>query len=81
MEKSEIGEIRKLISAQKRFIPAWFDDDVIWMRRAICWRSDIGVFWADRPPELLDAPVYPLGLDVDGIAFSFCAYPKTNGIN
>lgn len=50
--------------------PAWLLDDVICINKAICWRSDIGVFWLDLD-EPVDAPEKLLGLDVDGIAFTF----------
>lgn len=47
------------------YIPAWLLADVICISRAICWRSDIGVFADSRP--ILPEPPVTLGRDVDGI--------------
>lgn len=59
--------------------PVWFDEDVICINKAICWRSDMGVFGAERA-EPLGPLVKLLGLDVDGIAVTFYNIRKTQGM-
>lgn len=57
--------VREWVSECMFVLPAWLLADVICMSRAICWRSDIGVF-AERRPMAPEPPV-TLGRDVDGI--------------
>lgn len=47
----------------------WHSPEVICMSRAICWRSDMGVFWTPlpEPPEDEESPLGPDRDDWPGI--------------
>lgn len=47
---SFLSRDRKVVVPPGLREPAWLPDDVICIKRAICWRSDIGVTGGARPP-------------------------------